>query len=76
MIGEYISFNELLKNKEICIPIIQRDYIQGSDAKNINDVRKRLIDDLIDTLKSDSSILDLGIIYGINKTKKFYPVDG
>lgn len=76
MIGEYISFNELLKNKEICIPIIQRDYIQGADAKNINDVRKRLIDDLIDTLKSDSSILDLGIIYGINKTKKFYPVDG
>lgn len=73
---EYISLDQLLGNKKIYIPIIQRDYIQGADARDINYVRKRLINDLIDTLKGEGKVLDLGIIYGINKGEKFYPVDG
>ncbi|NOW86295.1 hypothetical protein B0H39_004176 [Clostridium beijerinckii] len=84
------SLYKLLIDYEICIPIIQRDYIQGSDDEKIKFIRGRLIKDIIRTLKSSEKRLNLNIIYGVaeveeenkgimdskNSTKILYPVDG
>lgn len=77
MSSRYISLGELLETHEICIPIIQRDYIQGAEDKVIDGVRERLINDIIETLEDETKTLNLNIIYGVDDNKKiFYPIDG
>ncbi len=72
------NFRQLMKDKNIIIPIIQRDYAQGrSDAKAVS-VRTRLIDEWIDILKDEKKELrmDFNYIYGNESQGNFYPVDG
>ncbi len=82
------SFFDLLKGKkgkqalpfkEIVIPKIQRDYVQGAKGKNgnLNSKGKRFIEAIFEFIKDPGSgefVLDF--IYGSVKNEKFYPLDG
>ena len=75
------TFIGLLNNYIICIPAIQREYVQGYDEEQTNIVRANFMDDIFDAL-SNESILDIGIIYGYTQKEEnseksiFFPVDG
>lgn len=59
--------------KNIVIPSLQRDYVQGNQYDKI----EPFIEYLLDGLNSDKGI-DLNYIYGIenDEGKTFYPIDG
>lgn len=59
--------------KNIVIPSLQRDYVQGNQYDKI----EPFIEYLLDGLNSDNGI-DLNYIYGIenDEGKTFYPIDG
>ncbi len=75
-VREENNFQDLVKNKEIVIPIIQRDYAQGRDNSKARVVRTRLIDEWIDILQDKNLRMDFNYIYGNGDSKVFYPVDG
>jgi hypothetical protein len=70
------NFQELVKNKKIIIPIIQRDYAQGRNNTKAISVRTRLIDEWIDILQDSNLRMDFNYIYGNETGDIFYPVDG
>ena len=45
------SFWNLIKDKNIVIPIIQRDYAQGRVDKKAQEVRSTLLNDIFDSSK-------------------------
>lgn len=70
--------NTLYKLLDICevrIPIIQRDYAQGRNNEKANEVRKRLLNDIIHVF-SNNKQLDFNFVYGNKAGEIFYPVDG
>jgi|GEM_PF-3511146 hypothetical protein len=75
------NFIDFFKNYTICIPAIQREYVQGYDDEKINIVRKDFIKNIFDAI-IENKVLDIGIIYGYiqneeNESKPiFFPVDG
>ncbi|OAB38899.1 DUF262 domain-containing protein [Paenibacillus glacialis] len=71
LISLYESYN-------ICIPAIQREYVQGFNEEKSNAVRERFLDDIFEVLESDDfeKTLEMNIIYGYTKNDIFYPVDG
>lgn len=71
------AMNQVFKNYRICIPIIQREYVQGIKEKNgkLRENTGRLIDDILDAIDKNQKI-SLNIIYGFHDSKTFYPVDG
>lgn len=71
------AMNQVFKNYRICIPIIQREYVQGIKEKNgkLRENTDRLIDDILDAIDKNQKI-SLNIIYGFHDSKTFYPVDG
>ncbi len=62
------TFIESFKNKAICIPMLQRDYVQGLDEGIITPFLESLMDTAKDT--------DLNYIYGYDESDGFIPVDG
>ncbi len=66
------TFWQIIKEHQIEIPVIQRDYAQGRDTLRINQIRKKFVDDLINTLISDNQFLHLDFVYGriLGKDKK------
>lgn len=70
------NFQELVKNKKIIIPIIQRDYAQGRNNPKAISIRTRLIDEWIDILQDPNLRMDFNYIYGNETGDVFYPVDG
>lgn len=73
--NERITFWELLDEKKIEIPVIQRDYAQGRDKVNVNDIRKNFLNSIKNALKSEEP-LDLNFVYGSTKGDTFIPIDG
>lgn len=70
------SFINMIENK-INIPLIQRDYVQGLNLTKNNNVRKRLLKDIIESLSSENdSPHDLGMVYGSFNGTEFKPFDG
>ena len=70
------NFYKLISCKNIVIPIIQRDYVQGKTTSKINGIRKGLICDMIQSLEHATKI-DFQYIYGIYKEGEWYlPIDG
>ena len=69
------TFWDLINKKEIMIPKIQRDYVQGQDANKsirfdfLNSIKKAL-----DTPNDYNMILDF--VYGMSDEEKFIPIDG
>lgn len=58
------TFVQLLKEHQITIPVIQRDYVQGRDLKDVEELRSNFIKEIIEALNREDSILSLGFIYG------------
>lgn len=73
---EVKTFIDLLKDYEICIPIIQRDYAQGRNDEKTKEVRKNLIRDIKKCLEDEKKKIDFNFVYGTISGKVFYPVDG
>lgn len=67
------TFWQLISEKRIVIPIIQRDYAQGREGKEY--VRKSFLEQLGNAIFKNESI-ELDFIYGTEKDKTMYPLDG
>ncbi len=62
-----MNFLEIIKNYNITIPLIQRDYVQGNDEKKARD--------FLEAIKINKK-LNLDFIYGYIEDQKFIPIDG
>lgn len=71
--GRVLNFYDLIKEYEIQIPIIQRDYAQGRRSQK--EVRDNFLNAIGHCLKNDSPI-KLDFIYGSIVNNKFQPLDG
>ena len=61
--------------KAIEIPIIQRDYAQGRNSKEVTRIRNRFLTSLYEALTKNIPI-KLDFVYGEIKDKKLIPLDG
>ena len=61
--GKY-TFIKLIKEHQIIIPIIQRDYVQGRNLKDIEELRRNFITEIINALLGLNGPLSLGFVYG------------
>ena len=59
-------------HKNIMIPLLQRDYVQGGRL----DVISPLLDKLISAFTTENEKVSLNYIYGYNYDEKFVPIDG
>lgn len=69
------SFWNMLGDKKIVIPKVQRDYAQGRSDKKITAIRNQLLKSLRDALDT-GECLELDFIYGYEEDNAFYPLDG
>ena len=64
-----MNFLSIFKNKAIRIPLLQRDYVQGS--------KESIISPFIDSLLNEKQVSDLTYIYGYTDEEDYFiPVDG
>lgn len=74
-----ISFLDILRDKSVIVPTIQRDYAQGrSEGKNkdlCEEVRTNLVNNLHNALINDTELV-LDYVYGSDSGALFYPIDG
>jgi hypothetical protein len=68
------NFIEFLNQHDICVPIIQRDYVQGSDLYASK--RDEFIDSLLSAISEESGHCELDFIYGSVKGGQFMALDG
>lgn len=73
-----LSFLELINDKKILIPVIQRDYAQGRIDATATEIRNNFLSAIIDNLISNESApLLLDFIYGSTADDNtFTPLDG
>ena len=57
------NFWILLKKFNIIIPIIQRDYVQGMEDDNINQIRENLLEDIKNSIHNNEP-MEFDFIYG------------
>lgn len=69
------TFHTLIKNYEIRIPLIQRDYAQGREDDRSSRVRRDFLRALKEALTSEKT-LHLDFIYGEKDGRTFLPFDG
>lgn len=67
------SFWNLVKEKTIVIPIIQRDYAQGRSGQEY--LRERFLKQLFQSLESEKALV-LDFVYGSYENNILYPLDG
>ncbi|MCI7270647.1 MAG: DUF262 domain-containing protein [Prevotella sp.] len=60
----------------IRIPKIQRDYAQGRESKDVNEIRKSFVHTLMLVVKGKKSSAELDFIYGSTRNDAFEPLDG
>jgi len=70
------TFWNFIQNNSIEIPIIQRDYAQGRDNKDVNRIRKDLIEKLFKVVKEDDKSINLDFVYGSMVEGKMILLDG
>ena len=63
-----MNFIKAFKDKNIRIPLLQRDYVQGCEES--------IISPFVDSLLDDSRKADLNYIYGYTEQGCFVPIDG
>ena len=73
--GELLTLYKLLDRQEVTIPIIQRDYAQGRDEQNVEEIRERFLDTLYIAISKNEPII-LDFIYGSIRNGTFIPIDG
>jgi hypothetical protein len=70
------TFWSLLSERNINIPMIQRDYAQGRETGNIPDLRKYFVESIYSSITGKEK-LELDFVYGtIDESKSFVPLDG
>jgi len=67
------DFKTFAQENKVRIPLIQRDYVQGSDANA--DKRNKFLNALLSALKTGTP-LSLDFIYGSENSAYFEPLDG
>jgi len=70
------SFCDLLKQGNLRIPKIQRDYAQGRKSQKVNEIRKVFVHTLLLVVKGKRPSTELDFIYGSNNDNAFEPLDG
>lgn len=76
MIGNKITFWQLLGNQNITIPTIQRDYVYGAGTEKTEEVLNNMLETLYTALES-SNEETLDFVYGSESAAKhFTPLDG
>ena len=73
--GKRMSFWDLIQEKAILIPEIQRDYIQYRETSQVKRNRKNLLRELCKALETQEP-MRLNFIYGTECEKDFIPIDG
>ena len=68
------NFIDFLGMHNICIPMIQRDYVQGSSFYSSK--RDEFLDSLLRAITDVSKPCNLDFIYGSTKGGRFLPLDG
>ena len=56
------NFWILLKDFNIIIPIIQRDYVQGRIDDNVNQIRENLLEDIKNSIPGIDEALAIGLL--------------
>jgi hypothetical protein len=78
-LGRKMTFWSLINEVSICIPIIQRDYVQGRKKDQVIDARRNLLQEMREAIIVNGS-LDLNFVYGKEHErygeKFFTPLDG
>ncbi|MDD3417638.1 MAG: DUF262 domain-containing protein [Lachnospiraceae bacterium] len=69
------TFWQLVKERNIIIPSLQRDYAQGRINNAIEQIRTGLIDSIYDSLTNNTPLV-LNFIYGERNDDEFIPIDG
>ena len=70
------SFNDLLKQRKLRIPKIQRDYAQGRQSQKVDEIRKVFVHTLLLVVKGKRPSAELDFVYGSNQNNAFEPLDG
>ena len=75
-----------MQSRSVVIPIIQRDYAQGSTGEETTAVRQRFVQAIFEAISealaaaNEVPALDLDFIYGYHSHgstgQEFYPIDG
>lgn len=76
-----VSFWDLLKDFEIEIPMIQRDYAQGRQTAHASEIRTTMVSDVFEALESaKGTTINFDFIYGREKEVEggvaLIPIDG
>ena len=69
------TFWMLLKEYEIKVPIMQRDYAQGRVTENVTAIRTELLETIYRALCEEKNV-DFDFVYGTLKNGVLYPLDG
>ena len=76
-IGTLITFSDFIKDHNVEIPRIQRDYTYGSGTPKTEEVVDKLLSDIFSTLNNPDEDLILDFVYGCkNEKSNFEPLDG
>lgn len=70
------SFCALASEYHISIPLIQREYAQGRDDKQGEEVRKNFVPELIKVLTGKEKSLEMDFVFGVKEENVFIPLDG
>lgn len=70
------SFKDIIGQKKIRIPMIQRDYAEGRKNKKVSDIRKNFINELLKPIFGKERDMKLDFVYGYDRDKAFEPLDG
>lgn len=69
------TFWKLISDYDVQIPIIQRDYAQGREDDEANEIRASLLENIRDALVGNKR-LDFDFVYGSIKDEVMAPLDG
>lgn len=70
------SFEDIISQKKIRIPMIQRDYAEGRKNKKVSDIRKNFINELLKPIFGKVREMKLDFVYGYDRDNAFEPLDG
>lgn len=74
--NDIYSFYKLISEYKIEIPVIQRDYAQGRAESKATDVRKSIVEKILDSVTTGKEKLFFDFVYGRIEGDTFIPFDG